>query len=137
MDSLKLLHPKTLRSCISPTQKYGRNFYFGHKFDGKELFLRYYRTEPRKKWKLLTEILPSPPPKKREVHIANFRPKNMAFKRNFRPKNMARTTSVCKHGIILNHTEWACQNTSILLFVISFSTKNLVFSLKNKPYEFR
>ena len=48
MDSLKIFHPKILESCISPTQKYGSKLCFRHKFDGKRLFLMYYRIEWRK-----------------------------------------------------------------------------------------
>ena len=47
-DSLKILHPKILGSCISPNQKYGLKLCFSHKFDGKRLFLRCYRIESRK-----------------------------------------------------------------------------------------
>ena len=42
--------------------------YFSHKFDSKELFLRYYIIEPRENgncWKFL-------PPKKWEVHVCKF-----------------------------------------------------------------
>ena len=45
MDSLKIFHSNKLGSCIFPTQKYGCKLCFSHKFDGKGLFLRYYRIE--------------------------------------------------------------------------------------------
>ena len=82
MDSLWILHPKILWSCIASAKKYGWQFYFSHKFDSKELFLEYYIIEQRENgncWKFL-------PPKNGKFMFANFRPKNMAFKWNFRPK---------------------------------------------------
>ena len=42
--------------------------YFGHKFDGKELILRYYRTEPKK-----FAVAENFYPQKWEVHVPNFR----------------------------------------------------------------
>ena len=35
-------------------------------------------------------------------------------------------------SLLLNHTEWTCQNTSILLLVITFYIKHSSFSLKHK-----
>ena len=61
--------------------------YLSHKFDSKELFLRYYIIKLRENsnyWKFL-------PPKNGTFMFKNFRPKNMAFKWNFRPQNMTRT----------------------------------------------
>ena len=65
MGSLRILYPKIWGSCISPTQNMGDNF------DGKELFLRYYKNEFRKKRQSLENFYPQ----KWEVHVANFRPK--------------------------------------------------------------
>ena len=48
--------------------------YFGYKLDGKELILRYYRTE-HKKFAVAENLYPQ----KWEVHVPNFRQK-IAFK---------------------------------------------------------
>ena len=45
--------------------------YFSHKFDGKELILIYYRTEPKK-----FAVTENFYPQKRETNVANFRKKN-------------------------------------------------------------
>ena len=49
--------------------------YFGHKFDGKELILRYYRTEPKK-----FAVAENFYPQKWEVHVLNFRQNSFQVK---------------------------------------------------------
>ena len=56
--------------------KHGSQFYFRHKFDSKELFLRYYIIELRENGNCRKLL----PPKSVKFMFANFRPKNMAFK---------------------------------------------------------
>ena len=67
---------------------------FTHKFDGKELFLGYYKNESEKNKRQLLKILPH----RNGMFMLQILDPKITFKWNFRPKNMARTAFVCKHG---------------------------------------
>ena len=80
MDSMKILHPKIWILHISYPKTWVK-LCFSHKFDGKRLFLRYYRIESSKNdscWNFL-------PPKIGKFILQILDPK-MAFKWNFRHK---------------------------------------------------
>ena len=66
---------------------------FSHKFDGRELFLRYYRTEPRK----IAVAENVSPNKMGSSCLQILDPKN-GFQVKFQTQNYDTYTPVCKHG---------------------------------------
>ena len=67
-------------------------FCFSHKFDGKELILSCYRTEPKK-----FAVAENFYPQKWEIHVANFRHKN-GFQVTFETPKHGTHTPVYKNG---------------------------------------
>ena len=85
MDSMKILNPKIWILHISYPKTWVK-LCFSHKFDGKKLFLRYYRIESSKNdscWNFL-------PPKIGKFILQILDPKN-GFQVKFQTQNMART----------------------------------------------